>query len=157
MAGRRDRAGKGRIEGRAGGVGRLTDHTDDESLRQALKQTQDELAATKKELAEKDYNYSTLVIISQQLNQQLETEQADRQQIQAQLERTREELAKFKGNPPSAIDRNPAPAIELPEPADLLNQLKGRRKKSKVELADVTAILEFLEERTNEKLLGRNN
>ena len=122
-----------------------------------MKQTQDELAATKKELAEKDYNYSTLVIISQQLNQQLETEQADRQQIQAQLERTREELAKFKGNPPSAIDRNPAPAIELPEPADLLNQLKGRRKKSKVELADVTAILEFLEERTNEKLLGRNN
>jgi hypothetical protein len=47
--------------------------------------------------------------------------------------------------------------IELPEVADLLNQLKGRRNKSKVELADVTAILEFLERRTNEKLSGGNN
>ncbi|WP_333213238.1 hypothetical protein [Microcoleus sp. S36b_A4] len=35
--------------------------------------------------------------------------------------------------------------IELPEPAHLLNQLKGRRNKSKVELADVETILEILE------------
>jgi len=41
--------------------------------------------------------------------------------------------------------QNPAPASELPEPADLLNQLKGRRKKSKAELADVEKILEILE------------
>ncbi len=38
-----------------------------------------------------------------------------------------------------------ANAIKLSEPADLLNQLKGRRKKSKVELADVDIILEILE------------
>ncbi|MEG4009901.1 hypothetical protein QUA41_28610 [Microcoleus sp. Pol11C1] len=37
-----------------------------------------------------------------------------------------------------------ATASELPEPADLLNQLKGRRKKSKAELADVAEILEIL-------------
>ena len=43
------------------------------------------------------------------------------------------------------LEQNPAPAINLPEPADLLNQLKGRRKKSKAELADVTAMLEILE------------
>ncbi|MEG5031043.1 hypothetical protein QUB36_28300 [Microcoleus sp. AT8-B1] len=43
------------------------------------------------------------------------------------------------------LEQNPAPAIDLPEPADLLNQLKGRRKKSKAELADVTAMLEILE------------
>jgi len=42
------------------------------------------------------------------------------------------------------LEQNPAPAIDLPEPADLLNQLKGRRKKSKAELADVTAMLEIL-------------
>ncbi|MEG4589113.1 hypothetical protein QUA54_28435 [Microcoleus sp. MOSTC5] len=40
--------------------------------------------------------------------------------------------------------QQPAPASELPEPADLLNQLKGRRKKSKAELADVEKILEIL-------------
>lgn len=43
------------------------------------------------------------------------------------------------------LEQNPAPAIDLPEPADLLNQLKGRRKKSKAELADVEKILEILE------------
>ncbi|MBE9093285.1 MULTISPECIES: hypothetical protein [unclassified Tychonema] len=41
--------------------------------------------------------------------------------------------------------QQPATASELPEPADLLNQLKGRRKKSKAELADVEKILEILE------------
>jgi hypothetical protein len=43
-----------------------------------------------------------------------------------------------------AYKQQPAPAIDLPEPADLLNQLKGRRKKSKAELADVEAILELI-------------
>ncbi|MEG4521044.1 MULTISPECIES: hypothetical protein [unclassified Microcoleus] len=40
--------------------------------------------------------------------------------------------------------QQPATTSELPEPADLLNQLKGRRKKSKAELADVAEILEIL-------------
>jgi hypothetical protein len=35
-------------------------------------------------------------------------------------------------------------AFELPEAATLLNQLKGRRKKSKTDLADVEAILEMM-------------
>ena len=34
--------------------------------------------------------------------------------------------------------------LELPEAADLLNQLKARRKKSKADLADVEAILEMI-------------
>jgi len=33
------------------------------------------------------------------------------------------------------------------EPADLLNRLKGKRKKSKADLADVEAILELIEGR----------
>ncbi|MEG4031892.1 MULTISPECIES: hypothetical protein [unclassified Microcoleus] len=43
-----------------------------------------------------------------------------------------------------AYKQQPATELELPEPADLLNQLKGRRKKSKAELADVAEILEIL-------------
>lgn len=38
-----------------------------------------------------------------------------------------------------------APKIELPEAAELLNQLKAKRKNSKVTLADVEAILELLD------------
>ena len=38
-----------------------------------------------------------------------------------------------------------APAIaDFPEPADLLNQLKARRKKSRADLADIEVILELL-------------
>ena len=43
------------------------------------------------------------------------------------------------------LQQKSGPASELPEPADLLNQLKGRRKKSKVDLADVATILKILE------------
>ena len=42
-------------------------------------------------------------------------------------------------------NKNSAPTIaEFPEPGDLLNQLKARRKKSRADLADVEAILEIL-------------
>jgi Chromosome segregation ATPases len=37
-------------------------------------------------------------------------------------------------------------ALELPEPSDLLNQLKAKRKKTTASLADIEAILEILEE-----------
>jgi hypothetical protein len=39
-----------------------------------------------------------------------------------------------------------ATAFELPSPADLLNQLKAKRKKSKTDLADIEAILELIED-----------
>jgi hypothetical protein len=38
--------------------------------------------------------------------------------------------------------------FELPEPADLLNQLKAKRRKSTPSLADVETILGILEELT---------
>ncbi len=42
-------------------------------------------------------------------------------------------------------NKNSAPtAAEFPEPADLLNQLKARRKKSRADLADVETFLEIL-------------
>ncbi|WP_333188907.1 flagellar alpha dynein [Microcoleus sp. B3-D7] len=44
-----------------------------------------------------------------------------------------------------AISQNPIPKNPIPEVADLLNQLKARRKKSRAELADVELILEMIE------------
>ena len=47
----------------------------------------------------------------------------------------------------SDLRKNSATASqELPEAADLLNQLKAKRKKSKTDLADMEAILEILED-----------
>lgn len=68
-------------------------------------------------MAKERGNYSTLTIISQQLNQQLEAERADRQQLQTELDRTLAELAKLKENPPPAAEQNPAPAIDLSDKA----------------------------------------
>ena len=66
-----------------------------------------------------------------ELRSQLEQERADREEIEA-------ELANLK--------QKSATASELPEAADLLNQLKAKRKKSSATLADIEAILEMIEE-----------
>ena len=67
----------------------------------------------------------------QKIRSQLETERADREEVEAEL---------------SDLKQNSATAgKELPEAADLLNQLKAKRKKSTVSLADVEAILEMIE------------
>ena len=64
----------------------------------------------------------------------LETERADREEVEAEL---------------SDLKQKSVPAsIDFPEPADLLNQLKARRKKSKADLADVEAILGMMEKST---------
>jgi septal ring factor EnvC (AmiA/AmiB activator) len=67
----------------------------------------------------------------QELRSQLEQERADREQVEA-------ELSELKQNSVTA-SRN------LPEAADLLNQLKAKRKKSAVSLADVETLLEIME------------
>jgi chromosome segregation ATPase len=46
----------------------------------------------------------------------------------------------------SELKQKSATASDLPEAADLLNQLKSRRKKSTATLADIEAILEMIEE-----------
>ena len=44
------------------------------------------------------------------------------------------------------VNKNSVPSVaEFPDPADLLNRLKARRKKSRADLADVEAILEMIE------------
>jgi DNA repair exonuclease SbcCD ATPase subunit len=114
------------------------DRTDDEPLRQ-LKQTQDELAAAKQELAEEKYNYSTLTIISQQLNQQLETERADRQQVEAELAELQKRLDAAEQNPDSAIE--PDPYIFLNWLKDLVKGKSRKPPQWEPTKADAEAIL----------------
>ena len=71
----------------------------------------------------------------QELRSQLETERADREEIEAEL---------------SELKQNSAPAATFPkkltpDAATILSQLRVRRKKSKTNLAALEAILEILE------------
>jgi len=70
-----------------------------------------------------------------ELRSQLETECANREETEAEL---------------SELKQNSVPAAKLsekltPDAATILSQLRARRKKSKIDLADMEAILEILE------------
>ena len=66
----------------------------------------------------------------QALRSQVETERADREEVEAELSELKQKSAAAREN--------------LPEAANLLNQLKAKRKKSTVSLADVGLILEMI-------------
>ena len=65
------------------------------------------------------------------MRSQLEVERADREEIETELSELKQ--------------KSVAAREDLPEAADLLNQLKAKRKKSKADLADLEVILEILE------------
>jgi chromosome segregation ATPase len=65
------------------------------------------------------------------LRSRLETERTDREEIETELSEVKQKSA--------------AAREDLPEAADLLNQLKAKRKKSKSDLTDLEVILEILE------------
>jgi hypothetical protein len=69
--------------------------------------------------------------------------------LQSRQGEEREEREKVEAQV-AELKQNPAPAIKLPSPADLLNQLKSKRKKSTASLADVEKILEIIEGDGNE-------
>jgi len=69
---------------------------------------------------------------------EVETLNEELASVREQLEMVRAENEKLKAS-------QPATQFELPEAADLLNKLKAKRKKSKIDLADLEAILEILE------------
>jgi hypothetical protein len=100
-----------------------------ESLRQELEEVKADRA--------KFLESSTYIInklrqeVYEMTRSQLEMKFADREQVEA-------ELSELKKNSATA-SRN------LPEAADLLNQLKAKRKKSSASLADVELILEIIE------------
>jgi uncharacterized protein (DUF3084 family) len=72
----------------------------------------------------------------QELRSQLETERADREEIEAKLSKLKQSFA-------------PAATVSeklTPDAATILSQLRAKRKKSPVSLADIGAILEIIEE-----------
>jgi murein L,D-transpeptidase YcbB/YkuD len=72
---------------------------------------------------------------------EVETLNQELASVREQLEAVQAENEKLKASQPAA-------QFELPEAADLYNQLKAKRKKATASLADIEAILEILEELT---------
>ncbi|MEG3860813.1 flagellar alpha dynein [Microcoleus sp. herbarium12] len=66
----------------------------------------------------------------QKVRSQLATERASREEVETQLSDLRQ--------------KSVTASREFPEPADLFNQLKARRKKSGANLADMEAVLDIL-------------
>ena len=77
---------------------------------------------------------------NQRLQNDLGNLQAQVVELRSQLETERASREKITNLAPIAI------GVEFPEPAILLSQLRARRKKSPVSLADIEAILEIMEE-----------
>jgi len=108
---------------------------------EVAEQLQNELGNLKNENERLQANYDALLEstthVTNKLRQelaevrsQLEQERADREEIEAEL---------------ADLKQKSAAASELPEAADLYNQLKAKRKKSSSSLADVELILEMIE------------
>jgi chromosome segregation ATPase len=89
------------------------------------------LAAKDETIAKAGEQFDKLDQEVTQIRSQLEQERADREEIEAELAELKQKSATASKN--------------LPEAADILNQLKAKRKKSKTDLADLEAILEILE------------
>jgi chromosome segregation ATPase len=82
---------------------------------------------------------------NQRLQNDLNNSQAQVAELRSQLQKelaSHEEIETKLSN----LKQKSATASELPEVADLYNQLKAKRKKSSVSLADVELILEMIEE-----------
>lgn len=104
--------------------------------------------ALKQELEEARANYAALLESSGRIKANLETqlreERSDRQKWEEDFNEQLDSL-QDRYDALLAENKNSAPTFaKFPEAADLLNQLKGRRKKSKADLADAEAFLEIL-------------
>jgi chromosome segregation ATPase len=100
-----------------------TEKTRGEEIWEELTDTEQALAEVRSENSELKKSYA-------ELRSQLEADRADQEETEAEL---------------ADLKQKSAAARELPEAADILNQLKSRRKKSTASLADVEKILEILE------------
>lgn len=81
-----------------------------------------------------------------ELRSQFEQERADREEVQAQLTDREKQIEELRSEVSDLKQKSAAAGKDLPEAADLLNQLKSKRKKSTTTLADIEKILEILEE-----------
>jgi archaellum component FlaC len=121
-----------KVEERLGKIEGLSDGGGDELLRQELEEVRGDYA---KLLESSTHVTNKLGQEVQELRSQLETERAEREEIEVQLSEKKQSSA------PAAT-----PLEKLtPDAATILSQLRARRKKSKTDLADLEAILEILE------------
>jgi chromosome segregation ATPase len=81
-----------------------------------------------------------------EVRSQLEQERADREGLQKDFNELNEKYLSGAFVAEALENKNSVAASELPEAADLLNQLKAKRKKSTVSLADIEVILGMIEE-----------
>jgi peptidoglycan hydrolase CwlO-like protein len=102
---------------------------------QEISELNSRLAAANQKISDLDEE------LSERFNE-LKRQDTEIENLKSETERLESELARRSGeNSENPITENPK--IEA---ADLLNQLKARRKKSRAELADVELILEMIEE-----------
>jgi chromosome segregation ATPase len=80
-----------------------------------------------------------------ELREELDDSEATCSELRAELAGREKEFAVALAELLDLKQKPAAAGKDLPEAADLLNQLKTRRKKSKADLADLEAILEILE------------
>jgi predicted nucleic acid-binding Zn-ribbon protein len=102
---------------------------------QEISELNSRLAATNQKISDLDEE------LSERFNE-LKRQDAEIENLKSETERLESELAHRSGE----NSEKSATASDLPEAADLYNQLKARRKKSKADLGDVEAILEMIEE-----------
>ncbi|MEG3929620.1 flagellar alpha dynein [Microcoleus sp. T3_D1] len=102
-----------------------------------MKAANKQLAEWDKELNQLHERNGDLGLKVQMLEQELKEVRRDREGVETELSNLRQ-----KSKNDAARKNFP----DFPEPADLLNQLKARRKKSRTDLADINAILGLVAE-----------
>ncbi|XZO02887.1 MAG: hypothetical protein ACM65L_03675 [Microcoleus sp.] len=118
---------------------------------------QNELSNLKAENQKLKTDYATLLESStlvtnklrqelQEVRSQLETERTRWDELQEELDDREEICAQLRSELSDLRQKSVIASQDFPESADLLNQLKGRRKKSKADLADMEAVLDVLAE-----------
>ena len=96
-----------------------------------MEEAKKQLAEWDKELDQLHTRNGDLGLEVQNLTEQLAKERDDRKEIEAQLSDLRKNSA--------------AASRDLPEAAELFNQLKAKRKKPKTDIPELEVILEILE------------
>ncbi len=123
--------------------------TENENLRRSLENSDRLVNRKNQEISELNSRLAAanqkIADLDEELSErfdELKRQDAEIENLKTETERLESELARRSGE---NSEKSALIAIELPEAADLLNQLKTRRKKSRAELADVEAILEMIE------------
>jgi len=83
---------------------------------------------------------------SDELEEELDDQEKEVADLRHSLSDRDKELEQLRSEFSDLKQKSVAASIDLPEAADLYNQLKTRRKKSSASLADVELILEMIEE-----------